>query len=248
MQVKQVVVAVSLLLSACVVVQEGPTQNEKASKINVQLGIGYYNQNNLELANEKLLKALDQDPQSSQAHHAFAVLQNRFLNREKAEYHFIKAVELDDSNSEAMNNYGAFLCQDERYVKARDLFLRAVENPLYRTPEVAYTNAAVCLRKGGQEPEAVKDYLRRALGTGRNYGPALLVLGEIGLEDNQPELTANYMRRFHTTNRPTARSLWLSIQAENELDNPEAVEQLAQRLKRDFPDSTEYQSWLELVQ
>ncbi len=65
------------------VVQEGGTKNEKASKINVQLGIGYYHRGNLESANEKLIKALDQDPKSSQAHHAYAVLQNRFQDKEK---------------------------------------------------------------------------------------------------------------------------------------------------------------------
>jgi Tfp pilus assembly protein PilF len=74
-----------------------------------------------------------------------------------------------------------------------------------------------------------------------------LTLGELGLEDEQPELTANYMRRYHLSNSPSARSLWLSIRAEDELDNAAAVEQLAQRLKQDFPDSAEYQSWLELA-
>lgn len=99
-----------LLLSACVMVQDGPTQDEKASKINVQLGIGYYQQGNLEQANEKLLKALAQDPLSSQAHYAYAVLQNRFLNAEKTEFHFKKAIEYDPGNSEALANYGAYLC------------------------------------------------------------------------------------------------------------------------------------------
>ena len=64
-----------LLLTSCVTVndQKG-SQLEKASKINVQLGIGYYHRGNHELANEKLVKAMRQDPKSSQAHHAYAVL------------------------------------------------------------------------------------------------------------------------------------------------------------------------------
>jgi type IV pilus assembly protein PilF len=246
MWVKNIAVVLSLLLGGCVVVQEGPTQNEKASKINVQLGIGYYNQNNLEQASQKLLKALDQDPDSAQAHHAYAVLQNRFLDREKADFHFRKSIELDANNSEALNNYGAFLCQDERYEEARSMFLKAVKNPLYKFPEVAYTNAAICLRKGGLEPDSVKEYLRKALGSGRNFGPALLTLADIGLEEGQPELTSIYIRRYHLGNQPGPRSLWLKIRAEHALGNADAVEELGQLLKKDFPDSAEYQSWLEL--
>jgi type IV pilus assembly protein PilF len=104
------IVILGLLLSSCAMVPVGPTRDEKASKINVQLGVGYYQQGNLELANEKLLKALDQDPESSQAHFAYAVLQHRFLHKEKAEEHFRKAIDLNPENSEALSNFGAFLC------------------------------------------------------------------------------------------------------------------------------------------
>jgi type IV pilus assembly protein PilF len=246
---RQISLAALLLmtLSACVVVQEGPTQKQKASKINVQLGIGYYHQNNLELANEKLIKALDQDPESSEAHHAFAVLQNRFLNDEKAEFHFKQAVELDSSNSQALNNYGAFLCGRERYDESVVMFLKAVENPLYKTPEVAYTNAASCLRRSGKEPERVKEYFRKALANS-NYRPALINLAEISLDEERNDLTDVYLKRYHMVGKPDARSLWLSIRNELAMDKPSKARELADTLKTEFPDSEEYQSWLELEQ
>jgi type IV pilus assembly protein PilF len=233
-----------LTLSACVVVDDGPTQNEKASDINVQLGIGYYHQNNLELANEKLLKALDQNPRSSAAHHAFAVLQNRFRNKEKAEFHFEKAIEYDSKNSEALNNFGAFLCRDKRSEEAEKMFLQALENPLYKSPEVAYTNAATCLRQNKKKPETVKQYLMKALGAGNNFRPALLMLAEISFEEKQHDLTTIYLKRYHLVGEPTARSLWLEIRNELELNNREQANKLAEKLKTEFADSPEYQSWL----
>ena len=242
----KLLVLLSLLLGGCVVVEEGPSDSEKASKINVQLGIGYYNQNNLELANEKLLKALAQDPDSSQAHHAYAVLQNRFLNAEKAEFHFERAIVLNASNSEALNNFGAFLCRDKRFDEARDMFLQAVENPLYKTPEVAYTNAAVCLRQAGREPEEVKQLLTRALGVGSNFAPALKTMADISLAEKEYEKTDLYLKRFHLSNKPTAASLWLAIQNELNANNQDRARQYAERLQQDFPNSTEYQSWLEI--
>lgn len=233
-------------LSACVVVEDGPSQKEKASDINVQLGIGYYHQNNLELANEKLLKALDQNPRSSTAHHAYAVLQNRFLNKEKAEFHFRKAIEYNPKDSEALNNFGAFLCRENKTEEAEKMFLQAVDNPLYKSPEVAYTNAASCLRQSEKEPEKVKQYLIKALGVGNNYRPGLLLLAEISFEEKQHDLTTLYLKRFHLVGAATARSLWLEIRNELELNHRDEAYKLAEKLKLEFADSAEYQSWLKV--
>jgi type IV pilus assembly protein PilF len=236
-----------LFLSACVTVQTGPTQNEKASKINVQLGIGYYYQNNLEMANEKLLKALSQDPESSQAHYAYAVLQNRFLDKEKTEHHFRKAIELDPKNSEALSNFGAYLCNDGRMEESEKLFMQAVKNPLYKSPEVAYTNAAVCLLKSENPPtEKATGYLKKALAARNNYTPALIKLAELSFDDRNFDLTQLYLDRFHLVTQPTSLSLWLDIRNALEKGNSDRADELAERLKNDFADSTEYQSWLSL--
>lgn len=233
-------------LSACVVVDDGPSQKEKASDINVQLGMGYYHQNNLELANEKLLKALDQNPRNAQAHHAYAVLQNRFRDKEKAEFHFRKAVEYNDKDSEALNNFGAFLCRDNRPEEAEKMFLQALKNPLYKAPETAYTNAASCLQQNNTKPEKVKLYLKKALGMRNNFRPALLMLAEISFEEKQNDLTTIYLKRYHLVGTPSARSLWLEIRNELELNNRNEAYKLARKLKTDFADTPEYQSWLKL--
>lgn len=236
-----------LLLTSCVTVKEGGTNFEKASKINVQLGIGYYHRGNLELANEKLIKAMTQDPKSSQAHHAYAVLQNRFMDVEKTELHFKKAIELDSKNSEALNNYGAFLCTSNRLQKAEEMFMQAVDNPLYRSPEVAYTSAAVCLLKGGVTHQTkAKQYLKRALAIGNNYRPALIHLAEINLAEKNHDLTSLYLDRFHLTGDASAKSLWIKIQNDLALGNNDKVDELAEKLANDYADSEEYKQWLAL--
>ena len=241
------IVILSLLLSSCAMVPVGPTRDEKASKINVQLGVGYYQQGNLELANEKLLKALDQDPESSQAHFAYAVLQHRFLHKEKAEEHFRKAIDLNPENSEALSNFGAFLCNDNRVEESVGMFLRAVENPLYKSPEVAYTNAAVCLlRSDPEQTEQAIEYLQKALAARGNYRLALINLGELQFAAGRYDLTQLYLKRFNVAGAQTARSLWLEIRNELELDNPARAHGLAQKLKAEFPESEQYKSWLEL--
>ena len=234
------------LLQACYVpVEPDKTQNEKASAINVQLGIGYLQQNNLELANEKLAKALRQDPDSAAAHNAYAILQDRLLQTEKAEFHYKKATSLDPENSQAANNYGAFLCRHGRELESEKYFLQALKNPLYSTPEFAYTNAALCLLKVGEarETEKAKEYLRKAIAAKSDFGPALLTMANLLFDEGEYAAAKPYLDRFHLVAKPTARSLWLAIRNTLQIDGQGDVTELAQRLGTEFPGSEEYKAW-----
>lgn len=233
----------ALTLTACVAVNPQQTQNEKASAVNVQLGIGYLQQNNLELASEKLNKALQQNPKSAPAHNAYAILQERLLQMEKAEFHYRRATELDPRDSQAANNYGAFLCRNERELESEKYFLRALDNPLYKTPEFAYTNAAICLLKIERDAQA-KEYLRKALAAKSDFAPALLAMGNLLFDEGQYKAAKVYIDRYHRVSRPSARSLWLAIRNELELGGDDQVGKLAQQLESDFPDSDEYRAWL----
>ncbi len=237
------VISSILLLSACVVVdpQEGP--NEAASKINVQLGMGYLQQNNMVLASEKLTKALRQDPESASAHNAYEILQDRLLQKDKAEEHYLIATELDPANSQAANNYGAFLCRNNREAESEVYFLRALENPLYKTPEFAYTNAALCLL-AIQEVDRARVYLRKALAAQTDFPTAVVTMAGLFYDDQNFEDASRYVNRYHLVATPTSQSLWLAIRIELELGNYRAAEEHAFNLQRQFPDSDEYNSWL----
>ncbi len=232
------------LLQACVAVNPGQTQDEKASAINVQLGIGYMQQNKLDLASEKLTKAIRQNPESASANNAYAILQERLKQLDLAEYHYEKATELDTNNAQAANNYGTFLCRNGRELESEKYFMRALDNPLYSTPEYAYTNAAICLMKVDQNVQAEK-YLRKALTERSDFGPALLTMGSLLFDETNYKDAKIYLDRYHLVGRPSPRSLWLSIQAAWEINPDTDVTELVERLQTDFPESKEYQFWQE---
>ena len=235
------------LLQACYVPVEPELSNpEKASAINVQLGIGYMQQNNLVLASEKLTKALRQDPDSAPAHNAYAMLQDRLLQMEKAEYHYKRATELDPENSQAANNYGTYLCRHGRELESEKYFLRALKNPLYSTPEFAYTNAALCLLQLGEARETIKakEYLHKAIAANSVFGPALLAMGNLLFEEGDYTAVKPYLDQYQLVARATASSLWLTIRNTLQLDGNADVDELAQRLGAGFPDSLEYKEWL----
>jgi type IV pilus assembly protein PilF len=233
-------------LTACVTVGgEPPSQNVKASAINVQLGYGYMGQNNLEQANQKLLKALRQDPDSASAHLAYATLQNRLLEKEVAGKHYKIATELDPNDSDASNNYGTFLCLNGREAESEKYFLQALKNPLYRTPEYAYTNAARCLLRIDEKVKA-KKYLKKALSAKSDFGNALIEMAALEFDAENNDNAKLYVDRFHLVAKPTARSLWLAIRAELGINGENNVEELGQQLESEFPNSAELKSWLAL--
>jgi type IV pilus assembly protein PilF len=234
------------ILTACVTVGgEPPAQNEKASAINVQLGIGYMEQNNFAQANQKLLKALRQNPDSATAHYVYAILQDQLMEKEVAGKHYKIAVELDPSDSAAANNYGKYLCLNEREAESEKYFLSALNNPLYRTPEIAYTNAALCLLEMSEKTKA-KTYFRKALAAKSNFGSALVEMSTLELDEGKFDAAKLYIDRFHLVDRPTARSLWLAIRVERGLNGASNVEELGQQLESEFPNSAELKSWLAL--
>ncbi len=246
MRIKNILLILLLpYLVACVTVSDRQPDNVKASAINVQLGMGYMRQNNMEQANAKLTKALRQDPDSASAHNAYAILQERLLQNDKAEEHYRRATELDQDNSEAANNYGAFLCRNKREAESEEYFLKALENPLYKTPEYAYTNAALCLIRIDQQDRA-KGYLSKALAVRSNFSTALIAMARINYDEQDFSKAKLYVDRYHLVAKPTAGSLWLAIRIELEMDSNRDVDELAQQLETNFSDSDEYKSWLKI--
>ena len=233
------------LLQGCVTVDSKPTDNEAASNVNVELGVGYLRQNNYELANEKLLKALRYNPDNVKANYSYAILQDRLEQKELAEKHYRIANKLHPNNSEEANNYGGFLCRNGREAESEKYFMTAVKNPLYKTPEYALTNAATCLLRIGQN-QAAREYLERALVARNNFSPALYNMAELQFEEGKYDQAKIYIDRYHLVAKASARSLWLAIQNTLELDIDGDVTELAQRLETEFPDSPEYKNWLKI--
>jgi type IV pilus assembly protein PilF len=247
LQTKSLIVLLLLtgLLQACVAVDPSKGRNEEASDVNTEMGLGYLQQNNFELASEKLLKALRQNPESVKANYVYAVLQDKLEQKELAEYHYEKATKLDPKNSEAANNFGAFLCRNGRQLESEKYFKRALKNPLYKTPEYAYTNAAICMLQV-DELQRGKEYLGKAIAAKSDFGPALLSMADVLYKEGDYSNAKIYLDRYHLVSRASARSLWLAIRNTLELDGQGDIEELAQRLETEFPDSQEYVEWKQI--
>ncbi len=231
-----------LLLSACAAtvptVPTELTQNEKAAQINIQLGIEYLRQNNLQQADAKLRRALGQAPNMALANWTFALLQERLGEYESAEIHFKRAIKLDPRDARANNNYGTFLCARNRLKDAEQQFLLAVANPLYRFPESAYSNAGVCALKASDSSKA-EEYFRLALKKDPKYSPALFQMANLLYAQGNYLQTRAYLERYTEVAKQSPGILWLGYQVETSLGNKSAASQYALSLRTQFPESQE---------
>ena len=219
-------------------------QPDRASEINLEIGIDHLRKGNLPQAKEKIDRAMDQNPRNAKAQMAAGLLYDRLGETKKADSHFDRALSLEPKNPDIANNYAAFLCKNERYERGERFALQAASNPLYNTPEVAYVNAGNCARANNDLKKAEEHY-RKALSVQPRFGAALFSLAEVALEQQNYLSARAFLERYMVGARTSPSSLWLGVRIERGLGNAAAANQYAQRLKNEYPSAAETKQLLQ---
>lgn len=209
---------------------------QRAAQTNVQLGQGYLSQGRLELARDKLAKAIELDPRSVDAHTVIAVLYEKIDELARARVHYRRAAELAPEGGDALNNYAAFLCKQGEYAEADALFARAVADPFYKTPAVAHANRGACALSAGQV-ERAEESLRRAVQIAPDMPDALYGLARATFQRGDFLRARAFVQRYEATGRAGADGLMLGYEVERRLGNVRGANEYRQRLLAQFPDS-----------
>ena len=215
------------------------TKDPKAADYNSELGVRYLQQGRLKLANDKLLKSLEQNPNSAQSNHYYALLQERLEQPKKATLYFNKAIRLAPKDPELRNNYGSFLCKNNRPQAAVKQFLAAVKDPLYSTPEFAYTNAGICLRKVNPANPKAEEYFRLALKKRASFPSALLEMAKIYKDRNNYPKAQAFMLRYESVGKSSPDALHLCSVINSKMNNHAKASSCQSTLLRLFPSSPE---------
>lgn len=253
-KITRMMISISTLLIVTACVTQGQKQEpsaasrKEAAQLNTSLGVQYMQQGQFDMAMEKLQRALKLDPDLPDTHNALALLYTRLGESRSARDEYKTSLRLDPDNSATMNNYGTFLCAEGEYKEAIKYFEKAVKNPLYQTPEAAYTNAGRCARDQGKIEEA-EAFFRRALAADPKFRNALLEMADLSF-DNQVYLQARAFidRYMQYTPKPPPDALWLGLRIEQELQNPTAARNYGDRLIEQFPESVQTRWVLEMGQ
>ena len=250
-----VVVSVSALLLACagrsgglnlprgesrdrITASDEPEATRRA-KVRLELASAYYTRGQYTTALDEVKQAIAADPNIAAAFNLRGLIYSNLGDNGLAEESFRRALSIDRLDADVMQNYGWFLCQQQRFADAEALFKQALESPQYRdTPRTLLTKG-ICQARAGK-PAAAEASLVRAY----DLDPASPVIGvnlaEVLYRRGGYERAQFIMRRVNAqTDVVNAQTLWLAARIEHKLGNEAASQSLGNQLRARFPQSPE---------
>ncbi|MEO8411765.1 MAG: type IV pilus biogenesis/stability protein PilW [Propionivibrio sp.] len=220
-----------------------PKDIHTRARAHTELASLYFQDNNLIVALEELTLAIAINPNYAPAYSTRGLVLYYIKELESARKDFQRALQLDPRDPEINNNYGWFLCQTGNEQESIEYFQRAIGNPLYQTPEVAYLNAGACFIKLG-DLDSAEDYLRKSQRLAPNNPQTLYQLANLLYLRGNLDAARDYLTDVVRNSQPGPEVLWLLLRVERRRGNAAAEESLAMQLRRKYPDSLEYQALL----
>lgn len=229
------------LVAGCVSTTTGvrpEPDDDDAAQQYYQLGARYFRNGNYKLARDRLIRAIEFDPDLAIAHSALALSYEQLDNPRLADVHHRKAVRAEPDNYSVHNAYAVFLCGQERYEDAAEQFRSAVKIPENDDPEITLTNAGVCMANKPDYDEA-ESFLRQALEENATYGEALIQMSLLKFKTEDFLHARAFLQRYLSSNKATPDVLYLAVQIEKALGDERASTDYANRLLREFPESSQ---------
>jgi type IV pilus assembly protein PilF len=217
---------------------KGEDPQDTAAKYNIQLGTAYLQQGNYSLAREKLERSLKQNPKDPDVHTSLGLLYDRTGDAKLADKHFKEALRLAPDNPDISNNYAIYLCKSGRVDEGVERFSAVAANRYYRTPEVALTNAGVCLRSAKRLDEAQKKFVG-AIRTRPNYSEATVQLASLHLERNDVAEAKKVVDTYINAFKPQPDVLLSAVTVARAAKDRMSEEKYTRALRLDFPDSAQ---------
>jgi type IV pilus assembly protein PilF len=243
-----IITLIAFVLAACVNTGGGSrlkkseeSESEKAGALNKQLGTVYLRQGNLALAKEKLERSEKYNPRDPELHSVLALLYEKLDIPAEVDAHYKKAISLAPKNPQILNNYAVFLCQHGRTDEGVKRFMEAARNPLYRTPELAYTNAGVCLRTAKRFDEAGNAYAH-ALQIRPSFAEAMYQSTDLEIERGQVAEAKQALDKYLTQYDATADLLLLGVRMSQTLNDRLSEEKYTRRLRVEYAGSEQLRS------
>jgi type IV pilus assembly protein PilF len=216
--------------------REDPT--DAAAKTNIQLGIAYLQQGNYSVAREKLERSLKQNPKDPDVHTSLGLLYDRTGEPKLADKHYQEALKLAPNNPDISNNYAIYLCKRGRVDEGVERFAAVAANKYYRTPEVALTNAGVCLRGAKRLDEAQARFLG-AIKARPDYSEATVQLATLHMERGQLPEARKVVETYLGAFRPKPDVLYAAVTVARAAKDKMSEEKYSRTLRLEFPDSAQ---------
>ena len=215
----------------------------EAAKTRVSLGLTYLKSGNYSQSKFNLDKALEFAPRSADANFAMAYYYQSVGELEQAERAYQYAMDLEPQNANIANSYGAFLCQNGSYEKAKTYFLKAVNTSSYISSAETYENLALCSQSQGKPEDAIR-YLRSAVNHQPGRSNSLFLLAKSLVDSQHWQEAQDILRRYEKTAKVSPQSLSMAMKISKGLGNYATAKGYSEMLLRIFPTHPETKAML----
>lgn len=218
------------------------TPQRKRARLRMELAVNYFSDGRTEIALDEIKQALAIDPQYAAAFNLRGLVLMRLGESRSAEDSFRRALALSPRDGDTLHNLGWLQCQQNRFPEAQQSFQQALALPGYGGPAKTLMAMGLCQARAGRPDEAERSLARSYeldAGnpvTGYNLARLMLQRGEL-------VRAQFYSRRLNNGEFANAESLWLGIRIERRLGDSAAMGQLADQLRRRFPQSREWAAY-----
>ena len=128
----------------------------------ISLGLGYLKMGNMPQAKQNLEKAKNFAPNMVQVYTAFAHYYETVGEHKLTISSYEKALSIKSDDADTLNNYGVYLCRQDKIAAAEKQFLKAIAVPSYLLVAKSYENLSSCFLKDDDFIKA-EMYLNKAI-------------------------------------------------------------------------------------
>ena len=219
--------------------------DNQLAKTRISLALGYLDMGNTAQAKYNLEKAKQFSPNSVDVYTAFAHYYESVGEYEQTEESYLTALSIEDEDADTLNNFGVFLCRQNRVDEAEVYFLKAIEVPTYIRVSESYENIALCHIKVNQFGKA-ESALKRSIAHSPNSSSSLMQMAQLQYAKQDYNESANYLSRFELATRKfTPQAIALAYKVQSKLGNQEIANNYATMLLKMFPESNESKQYLD---
>lgn len=210
------------------------TRNRLAAMEGVAIAQQRLQEGQVDEAERHAKAALKASPNSVEANLLLGMIAQRRGQSKVAGSHYANAAKLGPQNGAALNNYGAWLCENGRATESVPLFEQAARSPGYGTPDAALANAGTCALRQGDLGRAEAD-LRQSLALNPGGATALASMAELQLRRGAFLEARAFSERRLSAAPATPDALQLASQIERKLGDTAAADRYVQRMRSEFP-------------
>jgi type IV pilus assembly protein PilF len=211
----------------------------RRAQVRLELASAYFGSNQMDVALEEVNRAIVADPNLGAAYNLRGLIHANLGQDSQAEDSFRRALSLNARDTDALQNYGWFLCQQKRYGEANAQFNQALAVPQRRDTARTLLAQGVCHAFAGRLEEA-ETALMRSFQADPSNPSTSVNLAEVLLRRGEPERARFHIRRVNNNpNYVSAQTLWLAARIERKLGNASGAQEIGHQLTTRFPETRE---------